>query len=628
MKKKNSLAILGVCAISVLGCKEDTKNNKTEASESKASEPKASEPASSDNASKTKPNNTQDTVKESSEKEKHPSDSKVMAKFSDGHTITNHDVSKELSKLPDELQKNYSYSDLTKIILEGKINEYLLDKEIVVSKFEDTPDAKKQLEKVKTGIEQKAFLGKKVKTASDQDVQKKYSDLNKEFVERKETEVLLRHIVVATQSEAMELIKTLQNDPKKFQQMTMEKSLDAKTKAKGGELNYVRRGVFPKEYEEKIFGSAPGTVLEQPLPYEDKFSVVQIGEARLAEFPKLEVIKDRIIEMLKAEQILGYLKDLRQSKKVKVMDYSGKEMAEPDRKSNDLKDEKEVDVTKIDINRVIIDFGSRKYTVKDLKDFCKENNIEFLMTSNPMIYQQIIFQVCHSELLKDEVGQSGIQNEADTKSQFAEMKQNVLRQGFIEDQVNKKITDAEIEKTYREIKSRFPKGEIEALIRLIPFNSQTEAENALADIKKNPKKFDEYVKNCKFKDIRDNNGYLNATKNAYLTRKQMSSGAASKVLASKPATIVSNVVEHLIAGASNIPYAVVRVENKRDVQPPRKEEIMKELSEMTKRRLMGDFMKVLQKKYGIEKFDDNGKPLVEESDRINNLDDFPTSPGI
>jgi hypothetical protein len=58
----------------------------------------------------------------------------------------------------------------------------------------------------------------------------------------------------------------------------------------------------------------------------------------------------------------------------------------------------------------------------------------------------------------------------------------------------------------------------------------------------------------------------------------------------------------------------------------KKEEIMRELSEMTKRRLMGDFMKGLQKKYGIEKFDDNGKPLVAENERTESMNTFQAAP--
>lgn len=541
---------------------------------------------------------------------------KILAKFADGHIISQQDIANELTKIPQELQKNYSYADLTRIILEGKINEYVIDLYMKELKFEESPEAKIQLEKLRENVEQKAYLESKATHASTDDIQDKYDALKKDFLQKKKIEVLIRHIVVASQTEAAGLIKELKAKPSEFKSTATKISLDQKTKNKGGELGYVSEGMFPKDFGEKIFSAKPGTVLEQPVPYEDKFSVIQVGESRAAEFPKLEVLKDRIQEMLKAEQILKFLKNTRVKQKVKVFDLTGKEIDEPTSAESEKEPEKDIDVTRVDSNRILIDFGKEKFTVRDLKDFCKENNIEFLYTANAKMYKQIIFQVCHSKIMKGAIKKEAIDKDPKVAKDFANAKPGMLRNLFIERQLEKTLSDSEIEKTYKQIKENIPKGEIEVLIRLIPFDSEKEALDALSQIKKNPSKFSEYVKKSKFDDIKKNDGYLNDKKNAYITRKQLSKEAADVVLKAKSATLVPQVVHNILAGAS-IPYAIVRVENKRDVQPPRKEEIMDQLKDLTKRRKMGELLKEIRRKIGVVLYDEKGVEikLEETSDQ-------------
>lgn len=95
----------------------------------------------------------------------------------------------------------------------------------------------------------------------------------------------LRHIIVASEGEARELVAVLEDDPDLFEQMAIEHSLSHDTAKSGGSLGVVMRGLLAEDIEAKVFNASSGDILgphesDDGLTYE-VFKVDDRKEAEL-----------------------------------------------------------------------------------------------------------------------------------------------------------------------------------------------------------------------------------------------------------------------------------------------------------------------------------------------------------
>lgn len=69
------------------------------------------------------------------------------------------------------------------------------------------------------------------------------------------------HILVATNALAQQILKQVQADPSQFATLAAQHSTDPGSKAQGGDLGFLGRGVLDKTFENAIFSHKPGTFL-------------------------------------------------------------------------------------------------------------------------------------------------------------------------------------------------------------------------------------------------------------------------------------------------------------------------------------------------------------------------------
>jgi len=106
-----------------------------------------------------------------------------------------------------------------------------------------------------------------------------------------------RHIVVATEAEAAELARQLHGGAD-FAALASEHNIDS-TKASGGELGWISRGVMVPTFEQAVFGLKPGEV-SSVVQTSFGFHIVQVEEvepARPRPFEQSsEIVKQRILQ--------------------------------------------------------------------------------------------------------------------------------------------------------------------------------------------------------------------------------------------------------------------------------------------------------------------------------------------
>ena len=105
-------------------------------------------------------------------------------------------------------------------------------------------------------------------------------------------QVKARHIVVKTRDEAQSIIKRLRGGAD-FAAVAAEESLEAATRAKGGDLGWVPRGVMTKPFEDAIFALAAGQI-SGPIETPYGVHVVKIEEIQQPAIPAFELVRDDI----------------------------------------------------------------------------------------------------------------------------------------------------------------------------------------------------------------------------------------------------------------------------------------------------------------------------------------------
>jgi len=105
-------------------------------------------------------------------------------------------------------------------------------------------------------------------------------------------QVKARHIVVKTRDEAQGIIKRLRGGAD-FAAVAAEVSLEAATRAKGGDLGWVPRGVMTKPFEDAIFALAAGQI-SGPIETPYGVHVVKIEEIQQPAMPAFELVRDDI----------------------------------------------------------------------------------------------------------------------------------------------------------------------------------------------------------------------------------------------------------------------------------------------------------------------------------------------
>ena len=207
-----------------------------------------------------------------------------------------HVMGGESAKITDEDKKN---------IVDNFIKYKLMMKEAKATGIENSDDFKKQMEMAKESIifniwQENEF--KKV-VVSDDEAKKYYDENGDAFTNPEEAKV--SHILVEDEKVAKELIDTLskaKNLKEEFKKLATEKSIDPSAKENGGDLDFVRKGIFVKEFEDVAFALKDGELSKEPVKTQFGYHVIYKEASKKAEKIAFDGLKERIKEALKGQK--------------------------------------------------------------------------------------------------------------------------------------------------------------------------------------------------------------------------------------------------------------------------------------------------------------------------------------
>lgn len=532
-------------------------------------------------------------------------ESKVVAEFPDGTKLTMEQVYEQLSLLPPEV-KDRPFSKLYTALLRRLIDTHILNKEAKDLGLDKDAVIIEQMNKNAETMLQKLYVeGEVAKLLTDDELKKNFEEL-KAKLPKDEMEVQLKHILLKSKDEAEAVLKELTADPAKFEEIAKQKSIDPQTKANGGNLGYVRKADLPESFAKVVFEAKAGAVLSQVIDMgPNGFSVVLVGEKRPVEPPKFEQVKAELSRALMPKYAMEVIKKLKKQSGVEITGLDGNPIVE--KTPEQMKEEAEkgikkpdVDLAKLDDNMVIAKFkDGNTITLKDVKNASKELPPQLRAAPFADIFEPLALRLVDMKLILDAAKSSGLEKDKLTMKKLEDVRVATLHKAFLDKKVSEVVSDAMLKSKYQELMKLLPKNQMEVRLRHILVKTKEEADAVIKDIKSG-KTFDDLVKEKSIDDkTKDKKGEI-----GYVKRDELPADFASVVFSAAKATLVPNPVS-----LGKLGWSVVRVEDKRPIEPPKFEEVKGELQKVVASEKIVEVLEKMRVDSGVKAFDMNGSAL-------------------
>lgn len=203
----------------------------------------------------------------------------------------------------------------------SRILERLVDQRVYTAAahqegVDQRPDVKVLVEQAVAEALSKAYLDARAKqvVTTDDALRAYYAQHPDDF--RSVARVKARHILLKTNAEADEVVAAL-NAGADFAALAAQKSVDANTSSKGGELGWIPRGLMVKPFEDALFALKAGQV-GGPVQSGYGFHVIRADEVDASRLPAFEEIRDAVRQRVIAADIERLRQQLRSRYQVKV----------------------------------------------------------------------------------------------------------------------------------------------------------------------------------------------------------------------------------------------------------------------------------------------------------------------
>lgn len=539
---------------------------------------------------------------------------KVVAEFPDGTKITMGQVYEQMNLLPAEI-KDRPFSKLYAALVRRLIDTHILNKsanELGLDKSQEVTD---EMTKNSETMLQKLFIEAEVaKLLTDEALKKEFEEL-KAKMPKDEKEVQLKHILVKTKAEAETIIKNLEKDISKFEEEA-KKSIDTQTNKSGGNLGYVRKTDLPEAFAKIVFEAKSGTILAQPIDMgPNGFSVVYVGEQRTAEPPKFEQVKAELTKALMPKYAVQVIDKIKKDSGVEVTGLDGKPIVEktPEQlKEAAEKGEKkpEIDVNTLDPNLVIAKFkDGRKVLLKEVIDAVKTLPPQLQGAPFGEIFEPLALRIVDMKLILDAAKAKGMDKDSTTIKKLDDVRAATLHKAFLDKKVGEMVTDAMLKTKYQELLKLLPKNQMEVRLRHIMVKTKEEAEAIIKKIQSG-QPFDSFVKDSLDDKTKDKKGEI-----GYVRRDEIPSEFGDLVFTAAKATLIKDPIS-----LGKLGWSVVRVEDKRVVEPPKFEEVKGELQKIVESEKVVEVLDKLRETSGVKAYDMNGASLSLKEEVPNKAD--------
>jgi peptidyl-prolyl cis-trans isomerase C len=128
-----------------------------------------------------------------------------------------------------------------------------------------------------------------------------------------------RHILVAKEAEAKDIVAKLKKDPGSFAKLAMERSKDPGSKVKGGDLGWFDLSGMVPEFGAAVSKLEKGQFTQEPVKTQFGYHVILLEDSRPVEPPPLDQVKPQLSQYLLQQNVMKHLDALKASAKIEVV---------------------------------------------------------------------------------------------------------------------------------------------------------------------------------------------------------------------------------------------------------------------------------------------------------------------
>lgn len=205
-----------------------------------------------------------------------------------------------------------------KMVIDNLAMQMLVAQEAGKKGLDKSPEVAGQLEMTKQSILANAFVQDYLKTNAVTDAMLA-AEYDKFKAQAGGNEYQARHILVAKEDEAKDIIAKLKKDLKAFDALAKAKSQDPGSKAKGGDLGWFdARGMVP-EFGAAVAKLEKGKFTEEPVKTQFGYHVILLEDSRAKAPPTLEQVKPGLTQQLQQQNLKKMLDEMKAKAKIEVV---------------------------------------------------------------------------------------------------------------------------------------------------------------------------------------------------------------------------------------------------------------------------------------------------------------------
>ena len=195
--------------------------------------------------------------------------------------------------------------------------QVVLAEEAVKKGLDKSPEVAEQMEAQRQSVLANAYVEDFLKTNPITD------DMLKTEYERVKatvagTQYKARHILVAKESEAKDIIAKLKKDPGAFAQLAMERSTDQGSKANGGDLGWFDLTRMVPEFRAAVSKLEKGKFTDEPVKTQFGYHVILFEDSKPFEAPPIDEVKTQLTQQLQQTNVKKQLDALKATAKIEI----------------------------------------------------------------------------------------------------------------------------------------------------------------------------------------------------------------------------------------------------------------------------------------------------------------------
>jgi len=235
-----------------------------------------------------------------------------------GEEITQEDVNAYVVKSIPGATFTLLTDEQKKSVIQQMINRKLYLEDAKAIHLENDPEFLLELKKVAENLMLDFWMKRKVEEIEISDAQAKayYKENSQKFMRPEAVKV--RHILLATNMEAQEIILELKKEKKGLKKRFIKFAKDDSTgpsSINGGELDWFARGQMVPEFTEAAFALKKGHITQTPVKTQFGYHIIYLENKREKGTIPFEMVKEDIVKSLRIMKFKTKLEKL--SKKLK-----------------------------------------------------------------------------------------------------------------------------------------------------------------------------------------------------------------------------------------------------------------------------------------------------------------------